>query len=196
MKQSGTHPTKPMAGTGNLVDIETFLANFTPEDLFKLPPATAEHFWKVFNSPNVEKPGETFASFFPDEAILGFRGVNNKPLRGGRRPFYWTRNRRGISLTRDEILGRQKHFLTNKTLPACRRKLADMLLSRSVLDGSRDKYIADCQEETRAFFVSIMTNLADEFKIDVIRADACIQKIAPKGSSSSNDTVRRPYAVD
>lgn len=164
----------PTVGIGNIANVHKFLSDVTAEEVFQFPAETAQHLWRLFNSPRVTTPGKTFSDLFSDHAISHYRNPNGKPLRGGRRLGYW--HKKG-NITQGS-LGRQRAFLRDKTLANCRRKLSNILFSRKVFMGKYDCLLIESPRGTRNFLASIMPSLADEFGVSIVRANTCIEQIS------------------
>lgn len=168
--------THPVQGLGNINDVTTFLSDATVKDFFSYSEKTIRHLWLLFNCTKPTSNPSNFTELFPDEAITQYRDRHGNAIHGGRRLNYWCRQHKNTNPS--SVLERQKAYLANKALPACRRKMADLLFSRRLACGERDEYLSTCPDSLKQFLTSIMSELSDEFKIDVMRAEACMQRIA------------------
>lgn len=120
---------KTYSAYDNIRMIQKFLSHTTCEELLSTETTELQHLILLLASPTTTDPSQTFTALFPDDDIYDFTDEEGRPLHGGRSMAFWNRYGRG---SRAETLDRQRKWLRDRAIPACRTKLLGMIHGKAI----------------------------------------------------------------
>lgn len=122
--------TKIYTPKDNIDMLLHFLSHTTCKELLKTEPADLRHLLTLLTSPEAtDDPNLNFTVLFPDEEIYKYIDEEGRRLHGGRSLKFWNRYGQGGQAA---TLARQRKWLRDRAIPACRQKLLSMIKGRAV----------------------------------------------------------------
>lgn len=121
--------TKIYTPKDNIDMVLRFLSHTTCQELLKTESADLRHLLTLLTSTETTNPDLDFTALFPDEEIYKYIDKEGRPLHGGRSMKFWNRYGQG---GKAETSRRQRKWLRERAIPACRQKLLNMIQGRAI----------------------------------------------------------------